>query len=248
MCGVGTELRLNGDTRHNMVGMNPTLRTVESPSVPRGASGRVNQQFCETFWNVARLTTGTGRDGSGCVLGRPGAATSKLEAPVRGLFLASLVILTMTSGIAAQDGKHVAAEGVRADAPRLDPALGAIRVSSDWQQTVFVLATERERTVVETPAPNSIPYGRDVDWKPPAGYGPVGFWTELKPGRYELIAASPGRQLAQATVEVTAGSEVWLNVKLEAAQSRIRISEPLVKVGPTWSKQELSKLDVKYRE
>ena len=161
---------------------------------------------------------------------------------------AHLVVLALASCIAAQAQKHGAAARAGAGVPRLDPQLGAIRVSADWQQTVFILVTEQERTVVATPAPTALPYGSDANWEPPPGYGPVGFWTELKPGRDLLIAGSPGKQLAQAGVEVTAGKEVWLSAKLEADQSRIRISQPLEKIGPTWSKRELSKVEVKYRD
>jgi len=167
---------------------------------------------------------------------------------MRAVLLAPLVVLALVSCIAAQNAADVAAPRQDADVQPLDPTLGAIRVSADWKQTVFVVVTEHERTVMATPAPISLPYGREAGWKPPEGYGPVGFWTELKPGRYELLAASPGTQLAQATLEVTAGKELWLNAKLQADRSNIRISQPLEKIGPTWSKQELTKVKVKYRD
>ena len=165
---------------------------------------------------------------------------------MRMIFVAPLFVLAMAAGIAAQ--AEPAAE--RAEAARMDPALGAIRVSADWKQTVFVLTTERERTVVATPAPIALPHGIDGNWEPPPEYGPVGFWMELKPGRYELIAANPGKQLARAVVEVTAGKEVWLNAKLEPDQSRIRMTQPLDKIGPTLTKKMRMemKIDVKYSD
>ena len=164
---------------------------------------------------------------------------------MRVILFAPLVIWAMAGGLAAQ--APPAARAVP-DAPRLDPARGAIRVSTKWQQTVFVLVTERERTVVATPAPVRLPEGSMAGWEPPPGYGAVGFWMELEPGRYELRAGSPGKRLAKATVEVTAGTEVWLNGELGEEQSRIRVSQPLEKIGPTWDKQELVKADVKYND
>ena len=105
---------------------------------------------------------------------------------MRVVLLAPLVILIIAGGIAAKAGTQPAAGPAGAEAAQMDPALGAIRVSADWKQTVFVLTTEREGTVVATPAPVDLPYGRDGNWEPPPGYGPVGFWMELEPGRSKI--------------------------------------------------------------
>ena len=165
---------------------------------------------------------------------------------MRMVLVAPLLVLAMAGGLVAQAQKQSATGPT--EAPKMDPALGAIRVSAEWKQTVFVLVSERDQTVVATPAPAALLYGSDANWEPPPGYGLVGFWMELKPGRYELIAASPGKQLARTAVDVTADKEVWLNAKLTAEQSRIRISQPLEKIGPTLSKQKGMTLDVRYSD
>lgn len=62
-----------------------------------------------------------------------------------------------------------------------------------------------------------------------------------------LIAGSPGKRLAETAVEVLAGKEVWLNTDLEPEESRIKVSHPVEKIGPTWHKAELLKAGVKWR-
>ena len=170
------------------------------------------------------------------------------RATMRLVVWAQVFVLALTVCTGAEATDQVGVKQPAADVLVLDPALGAIRVSSDWQQTTFILLTEDDRTVVEIPTPIDLPYGSAAGWAPPPGYGPKGFWMELRPGRYTIMAGAPGKKLAQATLEVKTGKEIWLNAKLEGDQSKIRVSEPLEKIGPTWSKQELIKVKVKYRD
>lgn len=134
-----------------------------------------------------------------------------------------------------------------ADVP-FNPAFGAIRASGSWKQTTFVLITEDGRGVALPPL-TSVPYGSDANTVDPPDYGPRGFWKEVKPGKYTLIAVAPGKSLARASFEVEAGQEVWLNARLDEGQSKIAVSEPLnQKTGSTWSKATLAKVKVRWRE
>lgn len=169
-----------------------------------------------------------------------------------GIIAVSIAVALMAGiGVLAEEEASIA-QAKTAEAgnarPAMDPALGAIRVSSDWKKSVVLLVTEQERTMVELPELVDVPYGSDANWVPPEGYGKVGLWTELPPGRYVLIVASPGKQLVETGVDIIAGKEVWVNADLKPTASRINVSHPVDKIGPTWHKPELLKANIKWRE
>ncbi len=120
-----------------------------------------------------------------------------------------------------------------------DPNLGAIRASGSWRGTTFILVTGEGRGVA-LPALVDVPYGSDANTVPPPDYGPKGFWMEIDPGKYTLIAAAPDKRKAQVNFEVGKGQEIWLRADLEPQKSKFAVSEPLdQKTGPTWSKRDL---------
>ncbi|MGC1274000.1 MAG: hypothetical protein WBC44_09855 [Planctomycetaceae bacterium] len=115
------------------------------------------------------------------------------------------------------------------DAPKFDPALGAIAGSSKWEETTFVILAADGDRVVAIPKTEGQPYGSNplFENRKPPGFGPRMFFVELKPGKYEVLAMAPGKRLARNTVEVTADKMTFFWAILEEDRSELKVDDTL---------------------
>lgn len=111
------------------------------------------------------------------------------------------------------------------DAPKFDPALGAIAGTSKWEETTFVILAADGERVVAIPKTEPQPYGSTEGFTPPPGFGPRMFFVEFKPGKYEVLAAAPDKRLARKTIEVSAGKMTFLWATLEEERSELKVDD-----------------------
>jgi hypothetical protein len=122
--------------------------------------------------------------------------------------------------------------------------MGAIKMSSPYEKTVFIVFTSDAETVHAIPETVPIPFEQELvqanvkNAAPtPAGYGPRGAWLEVKPGRYVVWAGEPGKRAARLEIDVPRGKETQVSAELTERDSRFRIDRIGEKSGNVWSKK-----------
>ncbi len=110
--------------------------------------------------------------------------------------------------------------------PKFDPNLGGIQLQlSNYDAiatTALILDSDGDRVLL-------IPHFTNIDTK--EGNYRRGAYCEFPPGKYVVLAATEGKPVAKATVELLAGRETPVRVHFKRDESRIDVAEPREKHG-----------------